>query len=822
MAAEKKDLPGEVLDYDSLLAHYREKGILDEPAVRQTAQRSKKSVIGTLLSDVSSAGEGKFSRKRGSKASATEAEDETVVPLRPQETKTNQPRRSARRQAQPRPAPEAPAETPEVLELSDLTPAAPQEGQQRWAKILSQPAPGAKEEPPSPELGEVLRLVDPPAPPQDQGEELRDVLQSLDARQPAPEEKTPPRKKRSAKAAERRKEKQPEERSPKARRAPEPPPREEPKPEARPPEKNSSYFLVLLEWLYIETYYIGVQLQRDFHLLRRRWKKVSDWVRYNVPRWFQEQHRRFSVLCSRISDTTLFPYREIARLTGRLFDSLREEDQQKEAKKGALLRKLKLCWGYLTSLSRPLNHIANFVAPIVGITILAATLNYVWGLNYALSVEYAGQHLGYISQENVFYDAQQLVIDRMMGEEYQPPEENQPYFRIVIADSDNLMDQETLANKIMAVSLNEVEEADGVYIEGAFLGALENGNEFLIYLDSILENYRTGIDHELVQFVKGISVRRGIYPRTSVVPLTRITQDMESAQTRIVEHKVVEGDTLSSIAAEHNVTVDQLLELNSMLGEREVQTKEDSEEPDLDTISLIQGERLTVARVTMDMEVKVTRREVYEEDIPYDTTSIEDNRYYKGYSVTLSAGINGRQEVTADVTYIDGKEVSETRIGTPVVLREPVNAQVRVGTMPILTYLPNDGTSSDSFMWPVKGGKVSAGLYGYAGHTGMDIAAPAGTEIRASKDGQVTYATNYAIWPYGKRVDISHGNGVMTRYAHCSAVFVTSGQYVRQGDLIALVGRTGNASGNHCHFEIKINGVVMNPANFIGNYWPGY
>ena len=62
----------------------------------------------------------------------------------------------------------------------------------------------------------------------------------------------------------------------------------------------------------------------------------------------------------------------------------------------------------------------------------------------------------------------------------------------------------------------------------------------------------------------------------------------------------------------------------------------------------------------------------------------------------------------------------------------------------------------------------------------------------------------------------------MTRYAHCSSVFVTYGQYVRQGDIIALVGRTGNASGNHCHFEIRINGAIMNPANYIGNYWPGY
>ena len=186
--------------------------------------------------------------------------------------------------------------------------------------------------------------------------------------------------------------------------------------------------------------------------------------------------------------------------------------------------------------------------------------------------------------------------------------------------------------------------------------------------------------------------------------------------------------------------------------------------------------------------------------------------------VTLSSGINGEQEVTADVTYIDGEKVGETRIGEPVVLREPVNAQVRVGTMPILTYLPSGGNSSESFMWPVKGGYVSAGLYGYYGHTGMDIAAPLGTEVRAAKDGQVIYATNYSIWPFGKSIDIDHGNGVRTKYAHCSAVFVTYGQYVRQGDLIGLVGRTGNATGNHLHLELwtsSSSSSRVNPVNYI-------
>lgn len=572
------------------------------------------------------------------------------------------------------------------------------------------------------------------------------------------------------------------------------------------------------EWFYIETYYIGIQLMRDVHLMRREAAKGISWLTHAVPSWLMEQRRRFLRICDRISDKTLFPYREIARRTGQLYHSLKSVGRRK----GSFRIRIEIWKEYFAALSRPLNHIANFVAPIVGITILAATVNYFTGLNYALSVEYSGQNLGYIAKESVFYDAQQSVLNRMINEEYLAPENaGLPTFRIVIADEEDLIDQETLANRIITISQNEVQEADGVYIEGAFLGALEDGNEFLMYIDNILETYRTGMEHELVQFVKNITVRRGIYPKSSVVPLSQITNDMESEETRSVEHTVEEGDTLTQIAEDNNTTVEQLMLLNPDLEDRLPEGSED-ETVDGDSVPLREGEVLTVAKVNLSLGVQVTRRETYTEDIPYGTTTVEDSRYYKGYQVTISAGINGKQEVTADVTYIDGEKVGENRIGTPVVLQEPVNAQVLVGTLPILTYLPSGGSSSDSFMWPVKGGYMSAGLYGYAGHTGMDIAAPAGTEIRAAKDGQVTYATNYSIWPYGKRVDISHGDGVMTRYAHCSAVFVTAGQYVRQGDLIALVGRTGNATGNHLHFEIKINGVIMNPANFIGTYWPGY
>ena len=114
-----------------------------------------------------------------------------------------------------------------------------------------------------------------------------------------------------------------------------------------------------------------------------------------------------------------------------------------------------------------------------------------------------------------------------------------------------------------------------------------------------------------------------------------------------------------------------------------------------------------------------------------------------------------------------------------------------------------------SFIWPLDGGYINFGFGEYYGHTGTDIMANAGTEIYAAADGIVSYASGYSIWPYGKQVDIQHGDGMVTRYTHCSQVLVQPGETVTRGQLIALVGRTGNATGNHCHFEVRQDGVPV-------------
>lgn len=100
-------------------------------------------------------------------------------------------------------------------------------------------------------------------------------------------------------------------------------------------------------------------------------------------------------------------------------------------------------------------------------------------------------------------------------------------------------------------------------------------------------------------------------------------------------------------------------------------------------------------------------------------------------------------------------------------------------------------------------------------HTGLDIQASTGTPISVVADGTVTCAEYSG--PYGNLVKVSHGNGVETWYAHTSKMYVKVGQEVKAGDIIAAVGSTGNSTGAHLHFEIRINGNHVNPQNYMYN-----
>ena len=100
-------------------------------------------------------------------------------------------------------------------------------------------------------------------------------------------------------------------------------------------------------------------------------------------------------------------------------------------------------------------------------------------------------------------------------------------------------------------------------------------------------------------------------------------------------------------------------------------------------------------------------------------------------------------------------------------------------------------------------------------HTGLDIAAKTGAPIQVVADGTVISASYNKS--YGNLVKISHGNGLETWYAHTSKMYVIAGQKVKAGETIAAVGTTGNSTGPHLHFEIRINGQHINPQNYLYN-----
>lgn len=112
---------------------------------------------------------------------------------------------------------------------------------------------------------------------------------------------------------------------------------------------------------------------------------------------------------------------------------------------------------------------------------------------------------------------------------------------------------------------------------------------------------------------------------------------------------------------------------------------------------------------------------------------------------------------------------------------------------------------------------ISAGFPNYSSgryHGGIDFPCPEGTEVHAADSGTVIVSS--PLWySYGHYIIIDHGNGISTLYAHNSSLLVSVGQGVSKGQLIAYSGNTGNSTGAHCHFEVRVNGTQVNPLNYL-------
>lgn len=150
-------------------------------------------------------------------------------------------------------------------------------------------------------------------------------------------------------------------------------------------------------------------------------------------------------------------------------------------------------------------------------------------------------------------------------------------------------------------------------------------------------------------------------------------------------------------------------------------------------------------------------------------------------------------------------------------IQAQINAALGTSDQKAVTY-----TGNGKFILPLASYTRISSPYGYRIHpitgtkklhSGIDYAAPYGTAIYAAEDGVVL--TSGWINGYGYTITINHGGGYVTLYAHCSKLVASAGQKVTKGQTIAKVGSTGNSTGNHLHFEVKVNGKAQNPANYL-------
>ena len=267
--------------------------------------------------------------------------------------------------------------------------------------------------------------------------------------------------------------------------------------------------------------------------------------------------------------------------------------------------------------------------------------------------------------------------------------------------------------------------------------------------------------------------------------LERAEEKEEQEQEEEVEdevfHQVEKGETLTSIANEYDVEISTLVSLNNLVNP--------------DRLSI--GQELMI-KLPQELDYTIKRG---------DTIS----------ALALAYGTEVEDIIAAnDIENVRALAINdEIIIPNPTKIPPPPEARVVTVASRGTSTASRSSTGAPNFIWPLQGTITShfGAPRGSSKHLGLDIAAPKGTAIRAAASGEVVSAKRGTA--YGLYVVLDHGGGWQTLYAHASKLLVKAGQQVAQGEKIALVGRTGNTTGNHLHLEVKDDGTRINPLNCL-------
>ena len=414
----------------------------------------------------------------------------------------------------------------------------------------------------------------------------------------------------------------------------------------------------------------------------------------------------------------------------------------------------------------------------------------------AITVTFDGKELGTVASEEDVQAAVMSVersISDALGSSYTLEADKMTYttsltYRGALVDEADL---EAALNETLRV----VEHGYALYVGDEFIGATQIKDAMEGLLDQVAADYRNE-NTVSIDFVEGVEVREVDLPLDGFTNLADVALLLNSTKAGEVTYTVEPGDCWSVIAQDHNMSSDDLLRLN----------------PGYDIEKLQIGDELLISNAVPYLTVRATQMEYYVADIPYEIEYVDDNTMWEGDTRVITKGQYGTADTVARVTY-EGVEEVERIVEEQSMITDPVTEVQARGTLERPSWAP-----TGSFRWPTNGNITSRfgsrNIFGGTSfHGGLDIANSYGTDIVAADGGEVVYAG----WMsgYGYLVQIDHQNGYVTYYGHNSSLLVSVGDKVFKGQHIAEMGSTGRSTGNHCHFEVRLNGERQNPLDYL-------
>ncbi len=286
-------------------------------------------------------------------------------------------------------------------------------------------------------------------------------------------------------------------------------------------------------------------------------------------------------------------------------------------------------------------------------------------------------------------------------------------------------------------------------------------------------------------------------------------------QVALVDSKEDAREVVKKVAQHYKNNETVKIEIEEQTSAKEMNLENGDKKPRIMTVEEAAAEIAEKEELT----VKTTEVVTEEEPIAFKETHEKTDKLYVGQTKVKKEGRSGLKKVTKKITKENGAAV-KTDVVEEEILQEAEPQVVLTGTKENeeALFTASRGTEkrgSGSLAAPVSTIRVTSGFGPRWGrtHLGVDLGMASGSPISAADGGTVIFA-GYS-GSYGNLVKIDHGNGLVTYYAHCSAILAKEGQAVEKGQTIAKVGSTGNSTGPHLHFEVRVNGENVNPMNYL-------